>query len=327
MTAVRVSDQVRPGKHVVRDFDFRRPGHRLLGDASAGAGGLDAMLEQYHYLPGAALAVGENRAAHIGKSDQTPVGESQSVTVGQSRSSTIGINDSTLVGSHYSVTIANGLGGKVSGILGKLLDGSVLGSLGSIASPLLAGPMQQVMGALKKGPFGDTPLTTFMQGPMATLQAVLPGKLQQVASMMSGPLSSVFGAGEQPTSFSMVDKKITLTTGDATIQLEGGKITLSAKEGIFLNAGQIIDLTAGMTLQAQANMLVKIQAGPTPVVSTKAGGGPAEKFAPPVGDLLLVGMKQVEVGAKELLVLGSQKRGSPPDSCQRRRRVAARPAP
>ena len=264
----------------------------------------------------ASLAVGENRAAHIGKSDQVSVGENQSVTVGQSRSSTIGINDSTLVGSQYSVTIANGLGGKVSGILGKLLDGSVLGSLGSIASPLLAGPMQQVMGALKKGPFGDTPLTTFMQGPMATLQAVLPGKLQQVASMMSGPLSSIFGAGEQPTSFSMVDKKITLTTGDATIQLEGGKITLSAKEGIFLQAGQVIDLTAGMMIQAQANVLVKIQAGPTPVPPTEAPQGAnvnanAPKHErpkpPPVGDLVLIGMKQVEIGAKELMVLGSKK--------------------
>jgi type VI secretion system secreted protein VgrG len=253
----------------------------------------------------ASLSVGEDRAAHVGKSDQTSVGESQSVTVGQSRSATIGINDNTLVGSQYSVTIANGLGGKVSGILGKLLDGSVLGSLGSIASPLVAGPMQKVMSLLGKGPFGDTPLPMFIQGPMATLEAVLPGKLKQVASMMSGPLSSVFGAGEQPTSFVMVDKKITLTTGDATIQLEGGKITLSAKEGIFLDAGQVIDLTAGMMLQAQANALVKIQAGPTPVPSPK--GGPATKFAPAVGDLLLVGMKQVEVGAKELMVLGSQK--------------------
>ena len=264
----------------------------------------------------ASLSVGESRSAHIGKSDQTSVGESQSVTVGQSRSATIGINDSTLVGSQYSVTIANGLGGKLSGILGKLLDGSVLGSLGSIASPLLAGPMEQVMGALKKGPFGDTPLTTFMQGPMATLQAVLPGKLRQVASMMSGPLSSVFGAGEQPTSFSMVDKKITLTTGDATIQLEGGKITLSAKEGIFLQAGQVIDLTAGMVLQAQANVLVKIQAGPTPAPPTEAPEGSGakpdalalnDKPKPPVGDLVILGMKQVEVGSPELVVVASKK--------------------
>ena len=265
----------------------------------------------------ASLSVGESRSAHIGKSDQTSVGESQSVTVGQSRSATVGINDSTLVGSQYSVTIGNGLGGQLSRLLGGVLDGSVLESLGSIASPLLAGPVQKVVsGALKKTPFGDTPLTTFLHGPMATLQKLLPGKLAQVASMIPGARSLLFGAGEAPTSFTMVDKKITLTTGDATIELDGGKIFISAKESIFLQAGQVLDLTAGMDLQVQANVLVKIQAGPTPVPPTEAQPGAnvksdapvlPKKPKPPVGDLVLVGMKQVEMGSPELMVLASKK--------------------
>ena len=252
----------------------------------------------------ASLAVGESRAAHVGKSDQVSVGASQSVTVGQSRSTTVGVNYSTLVGSRYSVMIGNGLGGQLARLLGGAIDGNLLGSLGSIASPLLAGPMQRVMGALKKGPFGDTPLTTFIQGPMATLESVLPGKLNQVMSMIPGARSLLFGAGDAPTGLTMVDKKITLTTGDSTIELEGGKITITTKESISLAAGQAIDLTSGMMLQAQANTLVKIQAGPTPPL--KADGRPVKTMSPPVGDLVLVGMNQVEVGAKELLVLGSK---------------------
>ena len=253
----------------------------------------------------ASLAVGESRAAHIGKSDQVSVGDSQSVTVGQSRSSTVGVNQSTLVGSQYSVTIGNGLGGQLARLLGGAIDGGLLGSLGSIASPLMAGPMQQVMGALKKGPFGDTPLTTFIQGPMATLESVLPGKLKQVVSMIPGARSLLFGPGKTPTSFTMVDKKITLTTGDATIQLEGGRITILGKDSISAQAGQMIDLKSELVLQAQANALVKIQAGPTPVL--KADGRPVKTLKEPVGDLVLVGMNRVEAGAKELMVLGSKK--------------------
>ena len=253
----------------------------------------------------ASLAVAETRAAHIGKSDQTSVGESQSVTVGQSRSTTVGVNYSTLVGSRYSVMIGNGLGGQLVRLLGGAIDGGLLSSLGSIASPLMAGPMQQLMAALKKGPFGDTPLTTFIQGPMATLESVLPGKLKQVVSMIPGARSLLFGAGEAPTGLTMIDRKITLTTGDSTIELEGGRITISSKESISLAAGQAIDFTSGMMLQAQANTLVKIQAGPT--LPLKADGRPVKTMSPPVGDLVLVGMNQVEVGAEELLVLGSKK--------------------
>lgn len=60
VTEVRVSNKVRPGKLTIRDFDFRRPGFALFGESPT-LSGIEARLEQYHYMPGAFLHEGHTR--------------------------------------------------------------------------------------------------------------------------------------------------------------------------------------------------------------------------------------------------------------------------
>ncbi len=264
----------------------------------------------------ASYAVGANRATHIGKSDQVSVGQDQSVTVGQSRSTKVGVNDSTLVGSQYSVTIANGIGGKLSSMLGGLLDGSALGGLGKLIAPVMAGPLEEIASQIGKGSLGATPLATLIQGPVATLKQFLPGPLQSVASMVSGPLEALLGGGEPPTTFMMEDKRIVLTTGDATITLEGGTIVLQAKEGIALGAN---------TIEALAKQLMRLQAGlpAAEAAAAAAAEGDAEaaveggimllsatqhfEAGSPEGTAQLAAMKGLVVGSKDTLAVMSEK--------------------
>jgi len=55
VTAVRMSQQVRPGKVTLRDHDYRRPpSYKLMATASGGRG-IEEKLERFHYVPGAFL--------------------------------------------------------------------------------------------------------------------------------------------------------------------------------------------------------------------------------------------------------------------------------
>ena len=54
VTQVRLSHEVRPGAHLLHDYDLRRPLLDVAGKASS-ASQLEERLEQYHYRPGGAL--------------------------------------------------------------------------------------------------------------------------------------------------------------------------------------------------------------------------------------------------------------------------------
>ncbi|UQA58625.1 type VI secretion system Vgr family protein [Polyangium aurulentum] len=71
VTRVRLSHAVRPGAHVIRDYNFRNPMFALVGDAPKAAG-VEGMLEQYHYQPGASLIEG-------GKGGGTPAADDKGV--------------------------------------------------------------------------------------------------------------------------------------------------------------------------------------------------------------------------------------------------------
>jgi type VI secretion system secreted protein VgrG len=71
VTRVRLSHEVRPGAHTVRDFDFRRPGFALFGEAPKAKAPEDKY-EQYEYRPGAFLIEG-------GAGGGTPVADDKSV--------------------------------------------------------------------------------------------------------------------------------------------------------------------------------------------------------------------------------------------------------
>ncbi|UQA62229.1 type VI secretion system tip protein TssI/VgrG [Polyangium aurulentum] len=52
ITNVNIKHEVRPGRAVVRDFDFRRPSFPLAGVHSGEGGGQESLLEEYIYMPG-----------------------------------------------------------------------------------------------------------------------------------------------------------------------------------------------------------------------------------------------------------------------------------
>ncbi|AKT38844.1 type VI secretion system Vgr family protein [Chondromyces crocatus] len=57
VTNVRLAHAVRPGAHVIRDYDFRNPAFSLFGEAPK-AGSIEDKYEQYHYEPGTFLVEG-----------------------------------------------------------------------------------------------------------------------------------------------------------------------------------------------------------------------------------------------------------------------------
>ena len=57
VTKVRVAEMMRPGAFAVRDHDFRRPEHVLLGEAPDAAG-IEARLERFEYVPSASRVEG-----------------------------------------------------------------------------------------------------------------------------------------------------------------------------------------------------------------------------------------------------------------------------
>ncbi len=71
VTRVRLSRAVRPGAFTVRDYNFRNPAFDLFGDAPKTTG-VESMLEQYIYHPGASLIEG-------GKGGGTPTADAKGV--------------------------------------------------------------------------------------------------------------------------------------------------------------------------------------------------------------------------------------------------------
>jgi type VI secretion system secreted protein VgrG len=71
VTKVRLSHEVRPGAHTIRDYDFRNPSFPLFGDAPKAKAPEDKY-EQYHYEPGSFLV-------ETGKGGDTPVADDKGV--------------------------------------------------------------------------------------------------------------------------------------------------------------------------------------------------------------------------------------------------------
>ena len=74
VTAVRISQRVRPGRYTMRDHDYRRaPSFPLLGHAETPNAEIEAKLERFHYTPGAFLFRSD-------KMEDTPVADDKGKT-------------------------------------------------------------------------------------------------------------------------------------------------------------------------------------------------------------------------------------------------------
>ena len=93
------------------------------------------------------------------------------------------------------------------------------------------------------------------------------------------------GAAIPPTGSEMADRRITLTTGEATITLEGPNITMEAAAGILMNAGAEIALGAGAHVTVNAGATMTLKSGARLVVQADDGdvviqGGPIVRINP-----------------------------------------------
>lgn len=70
VSEVSVVRDVRPGALVIRDYDFRRPDYKLIGEAPKSAD--EARFEQYHYIPGGMFV-------EAGRGGGTPVADDKGI--------------------------------------------------------------------------------------------------------------------------------------------------------------------------------------------------------------------------------------------------------
>ena len=181
------------------------------------------------------IAVGHDRTKVVHFNEIEVTGMNRTATVGVNRNTTVGVDDSTLVGSKYSVTMARGLTAKLAQELGTLMTGP----LGSV----LSGPIQQVLGMIPQTPLGGGGdlLAAMARGPLSLLSRVAPDTFRSVLDVMEG---FVTDHGPPPTTFEMVDRKITLSTGEASIVLDGPNITFFAEGNIMLHAQKNLGVLA-----------------------------------------------------------------------------------
>jgi type VI secretion system secreted protein VgrG len=97
-----------------------------------------------------------------------------------------------------------------------------------------------------------------------------------------------------PTGTEMTDRKITLTTGEATITLEGPNITLDAAASILLNAASEISIHGRANITVMAGASVRIEAQDGEVV---VQGGPLVHINPETGGKAADGLLELAVDA------------------------------
>ena len=166
------------------------------------------------------LAVGKDRTKAVQHNEAQAVGLNKSTTVGLNRLSTIGVEDSTLVGARWSVTVARGLSSRLGSFLAQTFDGSLAGTLRSAASTVL-------------GRVPGDPLATSVKNALGELGSLLSKPLGDPAGVRRGFESD---DGPPPTGITMVDRQIKLTTGEASIVLDGPNIVLEASGNIVFHA-------------------------------------------------------------------------------------------
>ncbi|MCA9622138.1 MAG: type VI secretion system tip protein VgrG [Myxococcales bacterium] len=166
------------------------------------------------------VSVGHDRTKVVNHNEVEVSGLNRVATVGLNRISTVGVEDSSLVGTRWSVTIARGLSGRLSGQLNSLLEGPLGGVARSAATSMLGRiPFDPL------SPQGGTALAQFGKAAFDKLKGVL----QARGGVANDP-------GPAPTSIEMTDRRIVLSTGEASIILDGPNVTITAQGSITMHA-------------------------------------------------------------------------------------------
>lgn len=213
-----------------------------------------------------ARAVGRDDTTVVLRDSTTTVGKTETRNVVVDRTSRVGNADRTFVGSRMTWTMAPGLSESVAQGLGDVLDTPA----GDMLGPVPASLMDRAMGAaqtfaLANGALNalsdflvgtsraETPIMRFLQGPLRRLDPFMPRALGDVLSLARSPerrLDKGDGMPAQatsslpPTEIEMVNRRIRLTTGQATITLDGPDIRIEADRDITLVTNRRLKLTS-----------------------------------------------------------------------------------
>ena len=221
------------------------------------------------------LIRGEESSATVGNNtrlvqanEMETVGQSRTSVIGGNRQTTVGASDSSYVGEVFSVTIARNL---------PLPLARGLGGAYEELAPVLADPAGSTLGQVPISPLG-APFGGTELGPMNQLSQLFSPQISGVASIAQQTLKE--DTGPPATGIMMYDKHITLTTGGASIILDGPNIVISAAGELRMQAkkdNKIFSEEADVVIQG--GPMVKINPGLKPPEATCMKGAAKEGAA------------------------------------------------
>ncbi len=192
-----------------------------------------------------AIAVGRDKTELTLRDRTVTTGVNHAEVIGVGRRTRVGARDLLEVGERYLVRMSPGVGERMSKGLGSALEVPVIGkmlgaAIGWSSDALESGTLSGLMSGLMKDSFGATPLPSFLRAPLNALSPVIPQKVQAVFGLAKAPVeradvsSDLPGTPDQPTQIEMVNRRITLTTGEASITLDGPDIRIEAQGEISI---------------------------------------------------------------------------------------------
>lgn len=187
----------------------------VKNDSKQAVGGSATRFVQKHDVE----AVGGSRTEMINVSEQHAVGLDQAQFVGMNRTTHVGVEDNTMVGTRWGVTMARGMTDRLVHQLDEIAD-----SVGGV----LRNSANAVLGGIPASPTADPAAS-----PLAEMGGQLFSGLKDALETAKG---YAMDPGPPPTVIEMVDRQIKLSTGEASILLDGPNVTISAQGTIVLHA-------------------------------------------------------------------------------------------
>ncbi|MBM4357212.1 MAG: type VI secretion system tip protein VgrG [Deltaproteobacteria bacterium] len=170
-------------------------------------------------------AVGAVRTQYTNLDDVDVTGLNRTSYVGLNRAASVGAEDSVQVGSRWSVTVARGLTRRLVTEIETAAQ-----SLGST----LRGLATTAMGGIQRDP-----LVPASSAALAEFGNAAFARLRDVGDALRG---FKLDPGPPPTSLEIVDRRITFTTGEASIVLDGPNVTISAQGVVAVHAHDNVSL-------------------------------------------------------------------------------------
>lgn len=207
-----------------------------------------------------ASAVGRDRTTYVGRNHLETVGESRMTQVSQDRRAAVGNEDVTKVGNRFVVTVLPGMGESMATGVTEALEsdvGAMVGPPRESGSGLDHGLLQAIDDVVKKtSSMVDTPMRNQVDVPLEDLDPYMPMPVDAVRTLARSSLDAIRDQrADKPTLIEMVNRRIRLTTGQASITLDGPDIRIEAE-------GQISILSRNkLTVRSQGSDVV-VQGGP-----------------------------------------------------------------